>query len=557
MNQILNEMLDFTSLDRNPVSKEHENLLLHAEKAAQRAASRVADEFKEARAIYAPWVKGFSIVYEAIHHRKPNDMTLNSYVAACEAYTKFLTSQELMTVQAIPLVLRNKITEELHRNNLGPNSRLVTEATRSTALGQFADYGYKMIAAIMANLAAEEMAAFQPMKLRTSDIVFLQFRAGSNRGRVRNQDFLYSATTGPTKESVLYTSNTIPQELVGTGNGTTTLFSYTLEQLPVLTGNIKVEVFNGTTGALLFQIDVVETPSGNNTATLTGSARDIDGAPVSNSLVNTSTINYVTGALTLVFQNPPPNGARVTITYDIDFEANTPQTIGEVEAFLTQIKMTAKPYKVRGLVSLDASFDFSQTFGINIRNVLDSFMTNLIKSNIDNNAFDQMYRFAAGGLVQFDATVPAGISQKAHFESLNFTLSTAASLIFRNTKTVGGNVIAVGKHGYDLITSLDKFIPEQTVQQLSGDLSGPYVAGTLGGKYKIIHNPFYPDNVGLMGSKNSNYLLSGFIIGQYRPLFASPEVVLADDVAQSGQYTSVGMRMVNDQMFVRLRFNNL
>ncbi|MGK7344487.1 MAG: PilC/PilY family type IV pilus protein [Candidatus Nitrospinota bacterium M3_3B_026] len=99
--------------------------------------------------------------------------------------------------------------------------------------------------------------------------------------------------TGPAARSILYPDMTVTQvtnELIGTGDGSTTTFTGTLADSPVVHSTISIS-------------DGVEIFIDKRTKTLEGS------------LTGTGTINRYTGEFSITFNTAPPNGAAVLADY--------------------------------------------------------------------------------------------------------------------------------------------------------------------------------------------------------------------------------------------------
>lgn len=99
------------------------------------------------------------------------------------------------------------------------------------------------------------------------------------------------------------TATTVTSESVGTGNGTTTAFSHTAADTPVIPGSVTI-----TAGS------VVATDNGSGLLTGTG--------------VSGGTINYTTGAVSITYATAPANAQAITMAYTAIGSSSTTLAMG-------------------------------------------------------------------------------------------------------------------------------------------------------------------------------------------------------------------------------------
>ena len=109
------------------------------------------------------------------------------------------------------------------------------------------------------------------------------------------------------------------------------------------------------------------------------------------------------------------------------------------------------------------------------------------------------------------------------------------------------NFLVVGNDTSRLIRQLaPHFKPAADLETLTP--TGPYELGTLDGRL-VIHDPLLEHDEIVFGHRGDNYLMSGFIMAPYIPLFTTPTLVTADLRAQKGFLSSVGYKTVNNGFF--------
>lgn len=98
-------------------------------------------------------------------------------------------------------------------------------------------------------------------------------------------------------------------ENIGTGNGSTTSFSSTLDNTPVVKKSVYVYLVQGTSRTL--------------------AGKDNGQGQISGDLISTGSITYATGSISVTFSTAPPNGSTVKVEYH--YYVPLPQTASIVE----------------------------------------------------------------------------------------------------------------------------------------------------------------------------------------------------------------------------------
>ena len=397
------------------------------------------------------------------------------------------------------------------------------ETTRSTNAGTFVDYGFKLVTAILPNLVADRIVSIQPLKMKSGEIFYMNFKYGQTKGRILSGATAIGANTGFQPGGFNYSTEVIEEESVGTGDASTTAFSGNLAYYPVRAGSVSV-----TTGSV--------TASDNGSGTLSGSG------------IASGTINYTNGAWAVTFSTAPGSAVAVTASYEFDSE-QTPTGIGQVDIDLTQATVTARPYKLRALYTLDAAWDLQQAHGKDADAELVAALAGIIRAEIDEGIMKDLWVQAAAGTTQFDATVPSGVSKQEHYDGFIHKINQSSNQIYTSTRMVAGNFIIAGINAASIIEGMGKF--ESAGMDANGSFSGPYVCGTLDNRFTVIKNPSYGANDYVVGHKGQGYLYAGYVWAPYRPLYTTNPVVLDDMIVRRGLYTSGGKKMVNSKMFAK------
>lgn len=411
-------------------------------------------------------------------------------------------------------------------NSLKEQMRSMDETTKTINMGTFADHGYKLIAAVLPNLVLDKIVSMQPLKIRTGDVFYMDFKAKKRKGSVQQGDSLLSATSGPSNDR-LYTSEEVESEELATGDGTETNFTGNLDYTPIDAGTVSIT-------------DGVETFSDDGEGVLTGDAG------------GSGTVNYTTGAYDVTFNAAPGNGQALLADYEWDSESSPEQT-PEVYIDLSQKPVTARPYRLRYNYTLDAAFDLQQAHGKDADAELLAATAALIRSNLDQIVMEDLRVKANAGTVSFDATVPTGISKTDHYESFTHTLTKAANQIYSATQMVGASFVIAGINAASIIEGMRSF--NRSVNFTGEQPAGPHVVGDINGMM-VVKNAAYPTNEFVVGYKGPGNLFAGYVWAPYRALYTSPRIELDDYRGRRALYTSAGRKMLNDKFYVKGTVSN-
>lgn len=103
-----------------------------------------------------------------------------------------------------------------------------------------------------------------------------------------------------------------------------------------------------------------------------------------------------------------------------------------------------------------------------------------------------------------------GMDVKAHEATLMNAINNASNSILAATKRYEATFIVCGKNGATYIESMNTNINQYGEifkrVQTNGIVGGPHLMGVLDGKYNVYKNPYYPDDVILVGAKGEMFI---------------------------------------------------
>lgn len=404
------------------------------------------------------------------------------------------------------------------------------ETTKVVNLGNFVDYGFGVITAIMPALVANEVVSVQPLKGRSGEVFFLDFKYGSNKGAIKKGDSMISPITGSNTDTS-YSGQEVASEEVGKLTTADTAIEFTLSYTPVTPGTVKIAAGS---------FDLADDGNGR-IVTANGTSNLVSG--------DSSTIDYTTGAVKLTFTTVAAEAtlaAGYNFSYgNMDVGGNIPTA--DIDLTSTTISTVTRSLAARWL--FDAAFELQQVHGINADEEIATAMAAEVRHEIDGEILNDLFNQAKAGNTEFiwSKTAPTGVAYVDYKDTFIDTLIQMSNAIFSDTKRAEGNFIVAGIN----VSSIIESMPGRFVPSADSVKAGPHVIGVLDGRWKVIKNPFYPADSFVVGYKGTSYLEGGYIYAPFLPLFTTPTVMLDDFVNRKGVRTIYGKKMLNAHFYAR------
>lgn len=393
----------------------------------------------------------------------------------------------------------------------------MNEGTQLADVGFFKKYGINLLSAAIPNLIASDIVSLQPMLSRIGEMRYLKVMYGSNKGAIQAGSRMFDSFVGG-NGATNYSSDAIEDEILDlTLNAERTVVHGNLSWLPVVPSTVKITI-NDT-------VAIVD--NGNGVLSGTGV---------------TGTIDYNSGAYVLTFAT----AIAAESTGNIDYEYNnidTPVKAPEVNFKIATTPITAKSRKLKATYSLDASFDLTKDYGMEINDEIVTYTAAQIKHEIDGELMNDLLRVATAVGTTWDSTPRDGISLRDHNESFNNKIVEASNNIFNATKLASGSYIIAGMGACNIIETLPRFRPAGVVKPI-----GPHLVGYLG-TMPVYKNPFYPMDSYLVGWKGSGLFDAGYLYCPYMPIMSTQLIMDANFEGQRGFATSYGKKVVNGNMY--------
>ena len=149
----------------------------------------------------------------------------------------------------------------------------------------------------------------------------------------------------------------------------------------------------------------------------------------------------------------------------------------------------------------------------------------------------------ASGAPDFTGTV------SEWYETLIETVNDVSAQIHRKTVRGGANFIVCGPEVAGILEFTAGFRANVTADSNKGT-AGAMNVGSLSKKFDIYVDPYFPQNVVLVGRKGNSFLESGYVYAPYVPLQVTPTIFGTEDfVPRKGVMTRYAKKMVRPDMY--------
>lgn len=407
-------------------------------------------------------------------------------------------------------------------------STFLNETTRAAAFGYLDKFTFPIVRAAMPNLIANELVSLQPMPGPTGQCFYMDFIRSDNKGSATAGSSAFDSRTGPV-QSEFYSSEVIDNEAPARTSGVadTDAFATRLAYAPIRPGSVQIvytETVSGTSRTV--------TDDGNGNLVGTGSS---------------GTIDYNSGAVSLSATTNNVTDASARATYRYVMEGS--DQIASLDIVLTPAPLFARPYKLRLRYTMEAAQNAQAQFGIDVQSEMIAAVSEQIKFDFDNKVIGDLWQFAGAGNVQWDASVPPGVTWNDHKLSLVDSFVRADTLVFRGTKRMGTNWAVCGTDVCNVIQTLPNFTKAPNMMGPS-DTAGTRKIGVLADQWTIYKSPYLPSSKWLQGWKGDGWTQTGYVVGMYIPLYVTPQVILDDFVSRQGIGMMAATKSINSKFYV-------
>ena len=248
----------------------------------------------------------------------------------------------------------------------------------------------------------------------------------------------------------------------------------------------------------------------------------------------------------------------ITLTFrvyqDLEFEDH----IGEVSFDLSSVTVSVTERKLRASWSPELAQDVSAFHNIDAEAELTALLSEQIAAEVDREILRDL-RKGAAWTSKWDynewrygnnGTAFAGYTQKDWNQTLVTRINQMSAQIHKSTLRGGANWIVVSSEVSAVFDDLEYFHVSNAAAEQDQYNMGIEKIGTLGGRYQVYRDPYFPTNKILVGHKGKSLLDSGYIYAPYVPLQLTPTMYNPFNMTPiKGIMTRYAKKMVNNRYF--------
>lgn len=447
------------------------------------------------------------------------------------------------------------LMENEKRNLIARNSNLF-EDMRSVNVGGFQDFLFPVIRTSFPVNPILDWVSVQPMSRRHGQIFYMSYIVGQTKGNYAAGSKIFDPLTGYRGGSH-YSDEFVDQESIGTTNGvTTTPACSNLAYAGNSGGGVRP-------GMLTIQCFAA---NGADTLTIRDNGNGVLYAD--NAFANTDfrsgTVNYSTGAISLVFNNAPATGT-IYASYEYDSEGST--NLPQVDVQIVTSPVTAKRNALRYRYSMESLQDFQAELGRNIDEDLLAGASAQITTEQARQVVSDLWAAAGAPFTSFNIGQPANptVSQREHFTNIQYPLNQTINQMLQETQRNQANVMIVDVAMYNVLCSIGApFFFQWERATLNQDQVGVKFAGTWQGSVRVYVDTLLNQQPGASPAGNALLLYKGndlnevaYVWAPYRLLYRAPVTTLDDMVSRSALASRVARKLVNPRLVKRFELTNV
>ena len=491
-------------------------------------------------------------------------------------------------------------------NTSGPQSSPASGFNTGNGF-QWAGVALPMIRKIFGQVVAKEFVSVQPMSMPSGLIFYLDFQYGTDKAPFTNGDSLYGTPApgfGTNNFSNLAEGGYYGQGRYGyTRNefsASVTLKAKALSQTTV--GDFAKLNFDARYTASLAAGQIFEVSA---SSAFTGSGVIADIAAISAWYISGSgtTPNAVLAELTNIQSNgnvfwyvtasslaATASAGTAGVAYFFketsinpfnsgDFEdgntlstpnaqSNTSIIFPEINIKLRSDSITAETRKMKAQWTPEFAQDLNAYQNLDAEAELTSLLSEQISMEIDLEILGMLLQGAAttefwsakvGNQINaaqnaFNSNT-AGVyyNQMSWFQTLGIKMQKVSNIIHQRTLRGGANFMVISPAVATILESIPGFAADNTDAETSKYAFGVQKIGAINGRYKVYKNPYFKDNIILLGYKGGQFLETGAVYAPYVPLIMTPLIYDPDTFTpRKGIMTRYAKKMIRPDYYGKI-----
>ncbi len=266
-----------------------------------------------------------------------------------------------------------------------------------------------------------------------------------------------------------------------------------------------------------------------------------------------------TGGFTgLTVPNSGLTASSFTLTYRTYDTLEFEEELGEVSFDLSSVTVSVTERKLRAAWSPELAQDVSAFHNIDAEAELTALLSEQIAAEVDREILRDL-RKGAAWKARWDynewrygnaGSAFVGYTQKDWNQTLITKINQLSAQIHKTTLRGGANWIVVSSELSAVFDDLEYFHVSNAAPEQDQYNMGIERIGTLGGRYQVYRDPYFPPNKLLIGHKGKSLLDAGYVYAPYVPLQLTPTMYNPFNFTPvKGIMTRYAKKMVNNRYF--------
>jgi hypothetical protein len=251
--------------------------------------------------------------------------------------------------------------------------------------------------------------------------------------------------------------------------------------------------------------------------------------------------------------------AGVTLTFRVYDTLEFEDQIGEVSFDLQSVTVSVTERKLRASWSPELAQDVSAFHNIDAEAELTALLSEQIAAEVDREILRDLRKGAAwtakwdynewkyGGA---SGATLLGYTQKDWNQTLLTKINQISAQIHKTTLRGGANWVVVSSEVSAVFDDLEYFHVSNADPEQDQYNMGIEKIGTLGGRYQVFRDPYFPSGKVLVGHKGKSLLDAGYIYAPYVPLQLTPTMYNPFSMTPiKGILTRYAKKLVNNRYY--------
>lgn len=373
------------------------------------------------------------------------------------------------------------------------------------------------------NLIANELVIVSPMSSMSGFITYVQYTAGTNKGQT-NQGDVFNDPFKLGNVDVNYTAARVVESFTGANSPVTAAW---------------FPVYDGADAASKARIVSITTSAGTTVEV----AAD-------------ASVTVGTDGKTLTLSNGTGTAIGATDTVKVAYVYDNvviPQNdLPIVNAEMKSISLIAKARRVAIYYSQIAAYQAKTDYGFDLGDQLAEKAVGQLSYEIDTEITDLLIDHAeTQAELVWSKTLPVGVSKAEHYQGFTEIVEIARQKIYDATKRFAPNYMLCASNLLPVLTFINGFSAAP-----SGQINGPYFAGTLNG-LKVFVTPNMEPGHFVIGVNGSDMMSSAAVYAPYMAIVPTQLLQYADGGTSQGWSTLYDLKALNTYVKDGHEYSNL